>query len=240
MTAERLFAERGVDTVSLREIGLAAGQRNKVATQYHFGDRETLILAIFSRRSGHMNRRRLDLLSEADASGLGLDVPTLLWALIQPLSEHLAEPGNYYIGFLSRLHAERGIFRKDQGRQLPDSEGRDRIMERLHSAVDLPAELFDRRYRQVFAWAIDSLAGYQSSTPPSPDVLRHAVDDLVQMLAAAMTASSEARPLTVSRGSTDVGSTSRSVDQGQRPSPPKTVRGRPRTTSTSQPNRRIR
>src|SRR5687768_8084123 len=50
-TAEQLFAERGIDAVSLREIGQVAGQGNNAAIQYHFGDREALVLAIFEYRS---------------------------------------------------------------------------------------------------------------------------------------------------------------------------------------------
>ena len=37
--AERLFASRGIDGVSLREINREAGQRNTTSLQYHFGDR---------------------------------------------------------------------------------------------------------------------------------------------------------------------------------------------------------
>ena len=39
LAGEQLFAERGFRGVSLREIGLAAGQRNNSAAQYHFGSR---------------------------------------------------------------------------------------------------------------------------------------------------------------------------------------------------------
>jgi AcrR family transcriptional regulator len=34
--AERLYAERGVDAVSMREITREAGQKNSSAFQYHF------------------------------------------------------------------------------------------------------------------------------------------------------------------------------------------------------------
>ena len=40
---ERLFAERGIERVSLNEIVAAAGQRNASAIHYHFGDREGLM-----------------------------------------------------------------------------------------------------------------------------------------------------------------------------------------------------
>ena len=44
--AEQLFAERGVDAVSLREIARQAGTRNVMAVQYHFADRAGVLAAI--------------------------------------------------------------------------------------------------------------------------------------------------------------------------------------------------
>ena len=37
LAAEGLFAERGIEGVSLRQIGTAAGNGNNSAVQYHFG-----------------------------------------------------------------------------------------------------------------------------------------------------------------------------------------------------------
>jgi AcrR family transcriptional regulator len=47
--AEQLYGRDGVDRVSLREIRLAAGQRNKSAMQFHFGDRDGLLRALADR-----------------------------------------------------------------------------------------------------------------------------------------------------------------------------------------------
>ena len=49
--AERLFAERGVEAVSLREVGKAAASRNTAVAHYHFGGKEGLIRAIVARRA---------------------------------------------------------------------------------------------------------------------------------------------------------------------------------------------
>lgn len=44
--ALRLFAERGVDGVTVRQIAEAAGQKNHAAVGYHFGSKEELVRAV--------------------------------------------------------------------------------------------------------------------------------------------------------------------------------------------------
>ena len=108
--AERLFAERGVAAVSLREVGKAAASRNTAVAHYHFGGKEGLIRAIVARRAPVLNRRRAALLEEARdaAAALGRPVPPedLVRALVVPLIEELDRDG-HYVGFLARLAAER-------------------------------------------------------------------------------------------------------------------------------------
>jgi AcrR family transcriptional regulator len=108
--AERLFAERGVEAVSLREVGKAAASRNTAVAHYHFGGKEGLIRAIVARRAPVLNSRRAGLLDQARerAAARGQAVPAaeLVRALVVPLIEEL-DRGGYYVGFLARLAAER-------------------------------------------------------------------------------------------------------------------------------------
>ena len=53
-SAERLFAEKGLGTVSVKEITRAAGARNPSAVHYHFGNVETLINQISTRATAGM------------------------------------------------------------------------------------------------------------------------------------------------------------------------------------------
>lgn len=62
--AERLFAERGSDAVSLREITAAAGATNASAIQYHFGDRRGLIRAVLAKHDAAIEARRHALLDQ--------------------------------------------------------------------------------------------------------------------------------------------------------------------------------
>lgn len=62
LAAERLFAERGLDGASLRQISAAAHNGNNTAVQYHFGSKERLIQAIFEYRLRDLNERRAALI----------------------------------------------------------------------------------------------------------------------------------------------------------------------------------
>ena len=64
-TAERLFAGRGIDAVSIRDLVEAAGV-NLAAVHYHFGSREELVRAVIERRIVPMNAERLRLLDEVE------------------------------------------------------------------------------------------------------------------------------------------------------------------------------
>ncbi len=65
--AERLFAERGIDAVSLSEINREANQRNRTAVQYHFGNKHGLLEAILQKHRRFVHRRRTELLDELEA-----------------------------------------------------------------------------------------------------------------------------------------------------------------------------
>ncbi|KRB79996.1 hypothetical protein ASE01_00345 [Nocardioides sp. Root190] len=60
--AERLFAARGIEGVSLREITREAEQRNSTALQYHFGDRLGLVAAVLRKHVSVVAERRAALL----------------------------------------------------------------------------------------------------------------------------------------------------------------------------------
>lgn len=89
--AERLFAERGVDVVSLREVNRAAGARNAIAVQYHFADRAGVLRAIFAKHSPDVDARRLAMLDQYEADGRP-DLRFLAAALVRPFAAKLADP----------------------------------------------------------------------------------------------------------------------------------------------------
>lgn len=62
--AEDLFSRNGFRAVSMREIAQAS-TANLGSISYHFGSKDGLLRAIYERHSGPMNRRRQELLTEA-------------------------------------------------------------------------------------------------------------------------------------------------------------------------------
>jgi AcrR family transcriptional regulator len=108
-TAERLFAQRGIEAISIRDITGQAGV-NGAAIFYHFGSKDGLVEAILEHRAGEFAARRaqlLDVLEQAPDIAL-LDV---IQALIKPTAElaHSGESGgSHYLAFMSavRNHPE--------------------------------------------------------------------------------------------------------------------------------------
>ncbi|MDR7277785.1 TetR/AcrR family transcriptional regulator [Catenuloplanes atrovinosus] len=88
--AERLFAERGVEGVSNRQVSEAAGQGNNAAVGYHFGTKTDLIRALVrDRQSGVDIIRRRMLTAHADST----DLRDWVACMVRPFTEYLAEPG---------------------------------------------------------------------------------------------------------------------------------------------------
>ncbi len=65
----RLFAEHGVDGVTVREIADAAGQKNHGAVGYHFGSKEALVREILIDGAIIIDRNRNELISALEAGG---------------------------------------------------------------------------------------------------------------------------------------------------------------------------
>jgi AcrR family transcriptional regulator len=106
--AAELFAERGIDAVSLREITAASGVRNSTALQYHFGDRRGLLRAVLARHHDDVERARHELLDEYEARARGAggdDLRALVGAFVRPLAAKLADPdgGRAYLRIMAQL-----------------------------------------------------------------------------------------------------------------------------------------
>ena len=78
---EQFFGRFGINGVSLREIGAAAGQTNSNVVQYHFKDKRGLVIAIINDRMRRLEKtrgERLDLL-EANNAQNARELLRVLW-----------------------------------------------------------------------------------------------------------------------------------------------------------------
>ncbi|MBK8289546.1 MAG: TetR family transcriptional regulator [Cellvibrionales bacterium] len=91
--AEALFAEHGVDNVTLLDIARASEQKNRNAPQYHFGDKAGLINAVLNKHSDLISVRRkamMDALAEKESPSLR----ELADAYVLPLALHIDSTEN--------------------------------------------------------------------------------------------------------------------------------------------------
>jgi len=84
--AARLFAERGIDNVSIAEIVRAAHQRNASAVHYHFGNRDEVLRCVLARHVPAIAQRRHELLEQARARP-ARDVRSAAEAVVRPITE---------------------------------------------------------------------------------------------------------------------------------------------------------
>jgi AcrR family transcriptional regulator len=101
-TAERLFADRSIEAVTVREIQEGAGQSNASVLAYHFGSKTGLVHALVEWRNSHLDQRRADLIEQMRAAGSDEDPRAVVWLLVRPLVDSI-RAGEMFVPFLARL-----------------------------------------------------------------------------------------------------------------------------------------
>jgi AcrR family transcriptional regulator len=111
--AERLFSERGIDAVSLREITTAAGV-NSAAAHYHFGSKEAVLEELFTLRARPIADRRNQLLGQLKLGRNGRPkLEDVLRAFLRPALEALDTPNGVAFTMLrARMAFEREEVRR--------------------------------------------------------------------------------------------------------------------------------
>jgi AcrR family transcriptional regulator len=106
VAGERLFAERGIDAVSIRDITNEAGA-NSAAIHYHFGSKTALITAILDWRAAAVAARRSEWLARIEANA-DPSLREVIEAFVVPTAELAADTesgGRYHIGFIAAVLA---------------------------------------------------------------------------------------------------------------------------------------
>ena len=189
-TAERLFGERGLDGVSLRQIGTASGNGNNSAVQYHFGSKDQLVRAIFEYRMPSLHERRGLLIAERRPT----DLRSWVECYVLPILEQGEQTGSHYLGFVAMLQqsAQRGMFDRLPERFLDSTRRfRDEVGGRL---PDVPEPLRSHRIAQALAFSVHATADRERARSLGREVLPFAVhvsdllDGLVGFLEAPVSA----------------------------------------------------
>lgn len=159
LAAERLFGERGIHGVTLKEINEAAGQRNESALHYHFGSKTALLEAILIYRAKAIDERRVIYLDELMKRGGERDLRSVVSASFLPMVELLeTEDGVRFVRFLAQMLNDPDVdlpsiaLRSDLGGIL-------RTNALITAALgDLPPEIAVQRQRFLIEMAVGSLA----------------------------------------------------------------------------------
>jgi len=195
---ERLFADGGLDGVSVRAIAAAAGV-DLAMINYHFGSKEGLYRAVFHRRAGPLNALRLETLDHVLVASNGSpDVELVVFASVEPYLRLRNSPtlgGLPFSRLLVReaidpMERERGILR----------ENFDEVASRI---VDAMSRALPGATRRGLIWAyhfmvgtllltmadtgrLEELSNGECKTADVKDVLRHIVPFIASGIRAAL------------------------------------------------------
>ena len=112
--ARRLFAERGIAAVGMREVVEAAGQRNAAAVHYYFGSKDDLLRELLIDGADLIDAGRRALFDAAERDGAP-DLPTVVRANVMPCVDLAGDTGERetYFRFIVNVQNERrALFRE--------------------------------------------------------------------------------------------------------------------------------
>jgi AcrR family transcriptional regulator len=186
--AEQLFAQQGVDRVSLREIAIAAGQRNVSAATYHFGSKRELIEAILERHSRKIQDDWV-LLVESK-SGQNLSLRQLIGHLVRPIVAKIddADGGRCYLELCAELVASRSF--PLMGMRVATTPGAASLGKRIaEQGPPLPGMFGVIRGTRLAGLLYGSIGDYLRLTANGVEISRTLfVSDLISVLVAAVRA----------------------------------------------------
>lgn len=184
--AERLFAVRGIDSVALREIQVAAGQSNSSVIGYHFGSKTGLVQALIAHRQPALDVDRERALAVMEEREPGPEhARELVRMVVGPMVASI-ERGELYVPFLARL-AEDPQARSAYWPEGVDDSVTAAMTESLVDAAmgDLPARIKHSRSFMFFTAALNTLGEHaRTGWALSPARLSGYVDGWAGMLTA--------------------------------------------------------
>ncbi len=199
--AERLFAEKGIEGVSLNEISRVARQRHSNACQYHFGNKDGLIQAILDKHVPAIGTHRNAMFDEMEISG-ATGLADMVRAFVRPIARKFFDPngGKEFIRFNAQLVAQHTLATQGLSASpftLPDADRLTRKLKAAMASQNLPAEIVQQRLMMAAIMVFHGLADYSRLCDMTPadhsrDDAERFIVDLEAMILAALTAPSSA------------------------------------------------
>ena len=192
--AERLFASRGIDGVSVRDI-VAEAEANVASVNYHFGSKEGMLLAVLERRTKVLADRRAEQLHDLETREQPPTVREIVETYHAPIAQLLEEDpvtGQRYLTLVARL-AESGV---DFGEVTNgDKQFLDRYLALLRRALPaVPDTVLRRRMAVAFTTYLGALGRPLSDGRPTPFLLelttRELAEDVLAFMVAGLSAAS--------------------------------------------------
>jgi AcrR family transcriptional regulator len=196
--AERLFAEHGVNAVSLRYISETAGQGNNTAVSYHFGSKTELIRAIV-RKHGEptelARQRMVDAIGTGAAAGsadTARPAPSVrdwVTCLVRPVTDHLSALGSptWFARFSAQLMTEPEL-REIVSSEVAVSPSLQRILDGLDTcAPSLPAPVHVERSAMCRHLIVHTCAEHERALAEGAPTPRSSWDDTATGLIDAIT-----------------------------------------------------
>ena len=189
-SAERLIAEKGLGSVSVKMITTAAGARNPSAVHYHFGSIESLIKEVFAERYREIEENRAVLLTKVAENDPQKRVVALMEAAIAPFLETcLEEDGRVYVSFCLQFTTDP---RFDYQELIAETGPASLLVlrdELLACLKHIPLDLLISRMRHSFMIALVQASDYAKKVEagtarPLDEAVREAANCLAAYLAA--------------------------------------------------------
>lgn len=144
--ALRLFAQRGIDGVTVRQIAEAAGQKNHAALTYHFGSKEALIRELIIDGARTIDIRRNAWLDTMETAGGPGDVLEIMQGLVRTsVTATPSAPTESYNRFIMGLqNSNRTLFMETLANTW--NSGYQRCLKHIRKLLPgIPAAILNRR-----------------------------------------------------------------------------------------------
>lgn len=161
--ALRLFAQRGIENVSIRDIQAAAGQKNNGSITYYFSSRDALIREIVADVAKVLdddNNRRLDALEARGGPETVREVVEILLPIIDRPDVD-SEDGQYQLQFFTSVL----ITRRDllfEATTDADRATRRCFQHIVRLAPDIPREVMRQRLQLMLLFALSAGASAEA------------------------------------------------------------------------------